>query len=1123
MKTVPPACPEPETGPKYWRSLEHLAETPAFREWLEREFPDGASEFTDPVSRRHFVNIMSASFLLMGVGLTTGCRRPEEKILPFSKKPPGYTHGVPQYFATAMPLRGSAIPLLAKSYDGRPVKLEGNPEHPLNRRPEGQSGFAHAGTDAITQASILNLYDPDRAQRFTYKGENASREQALDALAAVGKAAEAAQGRGLAFLMGRTSSPSVLRLAGELRKKFPQARGFMHEPVDFDIHREAASLTFGAPVRPVYHLEKAKRILALDCDFLGTEEDAWRLVRGFAQSRRLQSPSDPMCRLYAAESVMSLTGTNADHRLRLPASQVFALVAAMFAEWMDQVKAADSMAGAGEFAAALKQIAASLPDDARKWASACLKDLGAHPGEAVVLAGHRQPLAVHVLTNAFNFYLQGTGSTVSLVEAPDPQAGSLVQLAQALNAGEVDTLVILGGNPAYDAPADLNWAAAQRKAKLVFRLGYHEDETAALADWHLPEVHYLEAWGDARTADGTVVPVQPLIEPLFGGTTELEVLARIGGLAMVKPYGIVRDTFREFSGTDLFDEKWRHFLHDGFLPGSAAKTVTPSGPVWTAAAPAILAEKPAPAPAPQSLEVVFLRDAKVDDGRFNNNGWLQELPDPITKLTWDNALLVSPATAKALGVYRVQDGYAGNQISRKTLVPVARVELGGRTIEAPVWVQPGMADNVVGLTLGYGRVRTGRVGKGSGFNAYAIRASTAPNIASGAKMASVGREFEIATTQNHWAMMGRPIVREANLKEYAENPRFARAMDTPEPKSGAAPLYPNPLDELAKTARHQWAMSIDLGTCVGCSACMLACQSENNIPIVGKEQVSRNREMHWIRLDRYYLGAEDNPQVVQQPMLCQHCEAAPCENVCPVNATVHDQEGLNLMVYNRCVGTRYCSNNCPYKVRRFNFFDYNRRPLDQLYRSPLTSFNDGEWEMKRWFKNPDRGSKAQDEWDLLKLARNPDVSVRMRGVMEKCTFCLQRIEQAKIARKVGARASGDVEVKDGTIKTACQQACPAEAISFGNMKDPHSEVAQARAHERTYMVLDYLATKPRVTYLAKVRNPNSEMPDYHTSPLSTQEFLDHGGMLHGHGAAAGHAPDPHGAEAAAPAGQKGGH
>ncbi len=1120
MKTVPPPCPEPETGPRYWRSLEQLADTPAFQEWLEREFPDGASELTDPVSRRHFVRIMSASFALMGLGLTTGCRRPEERILPFAKQPAGYTHGVPQYFATAMPLRGRAVPLLVRSYDGRPIKLEGNPDHPLNRRAGGRG---HGATDAITQASILNLYDPDRAQRFTHKGQNVSREKALDALAAAGRAAAAQQGQGLAWLRGRTSSPTLLRLETLLRERFPRARGYVYEPVDFDLPRRAATLLFGQPVQPRYHFENARRILALDCDFLGTEEDAWHWIGGFARGRRLQSPADPMNRLYVVEPVMSLTGTNADHRLRLPGGQVLPLTAAVFAELMEQARAPETVPGAAEFAHGLQQLAQGLPAAARQWASVCLKDLLAHPGEVLVVAGHRQPLAVHLLAQALTFYLQGTGRTVSWPAVPEPAEGTIQDLARALHAGEVETLLILGGNPVYDAPADLDWAATQRKAGTIFRLGYHEDETAALCDWHLPEAHYLEAWGDARTLDGTLVPVQPLIEPLFGGLTALEVLARLIGHPVVKPYDLVRETFRELAGGDLWEEKWKRFLHDGYLPDSAAPAVTPREIHWAAAAPAVLESPPLPAPDAGSIELVFLRDAKLDDGRFNNNGWLQELPDPVTKLTWDNAVLLSPATARALGVYRVQDAYLGNPKALKTRMPVVKIEWHGRAIEAPVWIQPGMADHVAGLVLGYGRRHTGRVGKGAGYNAYVLRTTAAPYLAAGAKISPAGRDYELATTQNHWAMKGRPIIREANLAEYAKNPRFARALDMPEPKAGAAPLYPNPLDELARHAPHQWAMSIDLSACVGCAACVVACQSENNIPIVGKEQVSRNREMHWLRLDRYYLGPEEDPQVAQQPMLCQHCEAAPCENVCPVNATVHDQEGLNLMVYNRCVGTRYCSNNCPYKVRRFNFFDYNRRPLDQLYRSPLTSFNDGEWELKRWFKNRDRGSRAQDEWDLMKLARNPDVTVRMRGVMEKCTFCLQRIEQAKIAQKVRAGASGDIVVREGAVQTACQQVCPAEAIVFGNLKDPESAVSKARAHERSYVVLDYLATKPRVTYLARLRNPNPEMPDHHDSPWSTREYLQHGGLLHEADHAA-HAPGHGATEAAAAAGdaRKGG-
>lgn len=1132
MKTLPPPCPEPETGPKYWRSLDELADTPAFRQWLEREFPAGASEFTDPVSRRNFVKIMSASFLLAGFGLT-GCRRPEEHILPFGKAVEDYTHGVPQWYATARPTRGSAVPVLVRWNDGRPTKIEGNPEHPIHRLAvEDAPAHQHGGTDTFTQASILDLYDPDRAQRFAKGGNSVTREAALDALAALSRKFAANGGQGLSVLSERSSSPSRARLQRLLAAKFPQARWHVYEPVDFTAPQQAATLAFGRSVKPLYRLEKARRLLSLDCDFIGAEEDAYRLIRGFAHGRRLAKAEDAdrLSRLYCVESLYTLTGANADHRLRLPASQVFQLACLVLAETIAQSGAQNQDSNAGEFRNSLLRLAEGLSVD-RRWVTECVKDLLAHPGESVVLAGHRQPLAVHLIATALNFYL-GRDSTVVFIEAPELTERPLAELAAALQNGQVDTLVILGGNPAYNAPADLDWPAAQRRAGTVIRLGYYEDETfAALGPdgWHLPQAHYLESWGDARTADGTVVPVQPLIAPLFGGLTDLEVLARLGGLTPTTPYDIARETFRELSPGGVFEEKWKQFLHDGFLADSAAKPVAVELN-WPAIAPEILQTEPLPAPSAQSLEVVFHRDAKVDDGRHNNNGWLQEMPDPITKMTWENVILLSQATAKALGVKVV------DREDNRLLVPVVKVQLGQREVEGPAWIQPGLADNVLGLALGYGRERTGRIGAGSGYNAYRLRTTAAPHIAAGATLTLAGREHQLATTQNHWAMEGRPIIREANLEQYRKDPKFAQRLNMHEPPV-VAPLYPNPLDRVKDRSPHAWGMSIDLNACVGCGACVVACQSENNIPIVGKEQVWRNREMHWMRIDRYYAGDVADPQAVLQPMLCQHCEAAPCESVCPVNATVHDEEGLNVMVYNRCVGTRYCSNNCPYKVRRFNYFDYNRRSLAQLkgpfYPSPLTSTTDGEWTLKRWWKNVDAPTRPQDEWEMLKLAKNPDVSVRMRGVMEKCTFCVQRIEQAKIAQKVKARASGDVEVPDGTIQTACQQVCPADAIVFGNLKDPNSRVSQAKANDRDYKVLEFLLTKPRTTYLARVRNPNAAMPDYYAMPSTLREytsksgdpFATHGSAHHGergqpgasHGGSAGGPSVPPGSS------QKGGH
>jgi molybdopterin-containing oxidoreductase family iron-sulfur binding subunit len=851
-----------------------------------------------------------------------------------------------------------------------------------------------------------------------------------------------------------------------IQERFPQAKWYISEPVDFDIHRRAASQAFGQAVKPYYLFDQAEVVVSLDCDFLGSEPDVHNNIRRFAVRREIQKPGDPLNRLYVVESLMSITGFNADHRLRLSSSAVIQIAGALASEILKE-------RGGG-----LESLGKPVGVDP-KWIASCAKDLLAHAGKSVVVAGYRQPIAVHLLAHAINAALGNLGKTVLFHKVPETKTGSMVELAQALNAGAVQTLIIAGANPGYTAPAELNWAAAQRKAKRVVRLGYYEDETSVGCDWHIPAAHYLESWGDALTSDGTLVPIQPLIAPLFGGLTALEVLARVAGLPKTDSYSIVRETFSQRVAGANVEAAWRKFLHDGFLADSAVQPVEVKLN-QTAVSQAVSGVKMS-LPTKESLEVVFHRDYKVDDGRYNNNGWLQELPDPVTKIVWDNAILISRKTARELGV-KSSD--------------VVEVKLRDRTVRGPIWVQPGFADYSLGLALGYGREKTGRVGHGAGFNAYPLRTSDAQNIAVGATIRSLAETYPISCTQTHWSLEGRAIIREANLKQYEEHPHFAKLMGE-EKLPVESPLYPNPFDDLKKKGLHQWGMAIDLNRCVGCSACMVACQSENNVPIVGKVQVNRGREMHWLRIDRYYTGKPpakntpearqhffeafnteakqqfedwiDNPQVVTQPMLCQHCEAAPCENVCPVNATSHDQEGLNVMTYNRCVGTRYCSNNCPYKVRRFNFFDWNKRPIGKFYLGPF-------------------GHRKDDEWDLMKMAKNPDVTVRMRGVMEKCTFCLQRIEQAKIAQKTKAGASSDVVVPTDSFTTACAQACPAGAIVFGNLIDSESRVSKLKQLDRNYAVLEPLLTKPRTTYLARVRNPNPEMPDYDDAPLSFQEF-----------------------------------
>jgi MoCo/4Fe-4S cofactor protein with predicted Tat translocation signal len=1068
MKTILKYAPAPMTGRRYWRSLDELAETPEFKDWLHREFPKGASELADGPTRRQFLKLMSASFAFAGIAvLGSGCRRPEEKLEPFGKQPENYVFGMPEYFATAMPTRNGAIPLVAKSYEGRPIKVEGNALFP------GSNG----STDRYAQASILDLYDPDRAKRFTRDGKTISRDEALKFLDELSQKFSANGGAGLAFLAESSTSPSRARLQKNIAAKFPQSKWFTFDAIDSGIHERAATQAFGAPVKPIFHFDKAKVILSLDCDFIGGEDDCHNHIKNFVAGRKA---GENMNRLYAVESLFTLTGANADHRLRVAASLVGQIADAVSAQ--------------------LSHSSFPVPPQIdAQWITECVKDLVAHGSDALVVVGHRQPAEVHLLAWMINLALGGMGNTFDLLPAEKNSAEDF----KNFDAAATDTLVILGGNPVYN----LNWS---QKPKMVVRLGYYADETSEKSDWNFPATHYLESWGDATTSDGTLVPIQPLIQPLFGGLTELEFLARIAGESRTNPYDVFRQTFCEFFSyhtqishlltldSPEVTEAWKKFLFNGYTTSAQQPIKADFTSVQTI-------NVKSSVPTANSLEVIFYRDAKVDDGRYTNNGWMQELPDPITKITWDNAVLISRKTARELGV---QNG------------DVVEISLSGKKVSGPIWTQPGMADYSLGLALGYGREKAGRVGTGVGFNAYKI--FSGKYIENGAMIRKTGETHIIATTQHHWSMEGRPAVREANVEEFLKEPKFAQedfhGVEPPIVKS----LYPNPLDEAKKTALHQWGMSVDLNACVGCGTCVVACQSENNIPIVGKDQVLRGREMHWMRIDRYYTSdpktknnpsifdfnsdenqadekqqfAEwiDNVQAVNQPMLCQMCEAAPCESVCPVNATVHDDEGLNVMAYNRCIGTRYCSNNCPYKVRRFNFLDYNKRPLADLkgpfYQTTLTHKTAGEWDLFRWLKDPDIGMRTEDEWDLIKLSKNPDVTVRMRGVMEKCTYCTQRIEHAKIAQKVKAGASDDVRLTEaaGTIpKTACQQACPAGAIVFGDVSDPNSSVSKLKLSPLNYSVLGELLTKPRTTYLARVRNPNPAMPDYH-EPFSSEEY-----------------------------------
>lgn len=1064
-------------GPQYWRSLDDLTVSPGFKAQLEREFPEGASTL-DGVDRRHFLKIMAASFALGGIGLS-GCRRPESNILPFGKSVEGYIPGLPLYYATSMPLRRNAIPLLAETHQGRPTKLEGNPTYaPLG-----------GATSLAAQASLLDLYDPDRATAHTQAGATLDAAAVADLLAKIGTNYSASGGAGLAFLAEESGSPTRSRVVQEIRKKFPKAVWAEYEPVSDEPPLSAARAVFGRNVRPVYQLGKAKRIVSIDADFLSAEAGCLYYAREFAKGRRVTNKDDPMNRLYVAESAMTLTGSMADHRLRLASGHMLAFAAALAAK----------VTGDQTFAPLAKGL-----DLKPEWIAECAADLAENKGECLVLAGSHLSPAVHAIAYAINAALGNFGNTIDFVEAQGGEASSIGDLAGAIRKGSVKTLVILGGNPVYNAPADLDWAAAQKSVGEVIRFGYYADETSELASTHLAAAHYLESWGDARALDGTILPVQPMIMPLFGGLTEIEILARIAGEKTPDSYALVYATITGIAGGDPA-KSFQKFLHDGFLADSAYPKV-PVDFDGSGLARLVGQTPNFIVPSKGSLEVRFVSDHRVDDGRFANNGWLQECPDPITRLTWDNAILISPRLAKDLGV---SPPASLLQVARKDeedfklgkeSAPILELSVNGRKIRGPAHIQVGLSNYTVIVPLGYGRKKAGRVGTGAGFDGYVLRTTETPHTAAGGTVTVTGERMLLADTQWHWSMEGRDLIREANLSEYRENPAYVKEVgmesETPSilgeagekmslgeqatqiPRGNS--LYTTPKFD----GVHQWGMSIDLNTCIGCNACVVACQAENNIPIVGKDQVMRGREMHWIRIDRYYSDGNadaaafggagnrelpEDPQISLQPVTCQQCELAPCEMVCPVNATIHDDEGLNDMAYNRCIGTRYCANNCPYKVRRFNYFDWNQRHIDSLYMGPL-------------------GPHGMPE--LVKMAKNPEVTIRMRGVMEKCTYCVQRVENGKIRWRVKSSQEGrpgDVVVPDGLIKTACQQACPVEAIVFGNILDPNSAVSQAKARSQDYALLGYLNTRPRTTYLGKLRNPNPRMPDYQALPLSRIE------------------------------------
>ncbi len=984
MKSLPviqdqAGCGMPGQTPGHrplWQSIEELT---ARQATAQGEFAPGASEAPPEMSRRSFMQILGASAALGGL---TACQPPREKIVPFVHEPPEDRPGKKFHYATALALDGYATGLLVASADGRPVKVEGNPAHPTSQ----------GASSTWDQGALLDLYDPERARGFWRDGNALSWRGLLVELQKLAQGHEADGGARLAFLLGPDASPTEGGLRRRVKARFPKARFLSWAPVTEENAAEGARIAFGRPLDVLPALEKARTILSLDADFLSGQGDSLRLTREFARRRE---PTGEMNRLYVAEPAMTITGAAADHRFRMRGSEVAGFARAVAAH-LGVVPAAPA-----------------LPPELARAAKAVATELAASRGRSIVLAGPRQPPAVHALAHAMNGALGNVGVTVRHVRPvlgdAIPSASALPALAKEIEGGKIDTLVITAWNPVLAAPAGLDLGAALGRVKNAIYLSLRDDETSRRCSWRIARSHPFESWGDARSRDGVASLVQPLIAPLYESTTSIDLLAALvdagdrGALRHVKAH------WSTATGLDPvgFEAQWERWLRQGVIPGTAE--LEEAAPVDVAAVASALGRLPGGKG--DGLELAFAPSYALFDGRFGTNAWLQELPDPITKVTWDNAACISDSTAKRLGVETGQ---------------VVTLGLGKRTVQAPVMVVPGHADDAVTLSLGYGRTDGSAVSKGVGVDAYPLRDSGAW-FAPGLTLTAGKARHKFAVAQGHFAMEGRPLALDFTAKQWDQGHgggelEHLRGM----PASAQVPV------DYSKQ-EYSWGMSVDLSRCTGCNACVIACQEENNIATVGKEQVAKGRIMHWLRTDRYFSGPAASPETITQPVMCQQCETAPCEYVCPVNATVHSDEGLNEMVYNRCVGTRYCSNNCPYKVRRFNFLNW--RP---------------------------------EIPDVDTLLFNPDVTVRSRGVMEKCTYCVQRIEGARIE----ARGAGK---KIGFVQTACQQACPAEAIVFGNLNDPTSKVKRLHEDARRYDLLHELGTRPRTAYLVRIRNPNPDL------------------------------------------------
>ncbi|MBX7158560.1 MAG: 4Fe-4S dicluster domain-containing protein [Verrucomicrobiae bacterium] len=942
--------------------------------------------FSEPMSlmeRRHFLTIMSASIALAGLN---GCtRQPIEQILPYVKQPENLIPGQPLYFATAMVLNGFATGILAESHEGRPTKIEGNPQHP----------FSLGSTSVFEQAAILEFYDPDRSQNVMRTGRISNWDRFLSELVPILEKQKTTQGAGLRILTETISSPTLVDQLENLLTQYPRARWCQYDPVNRDAVYEGAKLALGQPAETHYEWDRAKVIVSLDADFLFYHPARLRNTRLFSRQRNVASQKKvEMSRLYAVESSFTLTGAMADHRLPLPSTRMehftYALILALRGRPLF----------GNEFLA---------DPTIEVWLKTLAKELLDHRGESIVVASCFQSPQTHAYVHWINEYLGNLNRTIFYASPihKSEDIESLGEVVAEIHSRKVDTLIILEGNPAFNAPADYDFASALLTVENTIHLSAYYNETSARCQWHIPATHFLESWGDARAYDGTVSLIQPLILPLYQGKSAHSLVAYVSQSEITDSYELVRSFWKKKNIWPNFEKGWRRALHDGIIEGT--RLVSKNFPIQFEPTAPISSSLPL---SEKNIEINFRPDPMLWDGRFANNAWLQEIPKPFTKVTWDNPLLISSHLAKKLNLQNED---------------VVELKLNDRNLRAAIFIMPGQADYAATFYLGSGRSRAGRVGNQVGWNAYTLRTSHALWTETGLILNKTQKQYPLAVTQSHHRMEGRNLLRAGTLAYFMGNPNFAQELsETPSPDTT---LYHF---KTSRSEEYAWGMVINLTTCIGCNACVIACQAENNIPVVGKGQVIAGREMHWIRVDSYYRGELKNPKAEHQPVPCMHCEHAPCEVVCPVEATLHNAEGLNEQIYNRCVGTRYCSNNCPYKVRRFNFFHY-----------------------------------ADIREPSLRLMQNPDVTVRWRGVMEKCTYCVQRINQARIAAKKEYRP-----IRDGEIVPACAQVCPAEAIVFGNGNDSEALVSKLKKHSLNYGMLEELNTRPRTTYLAQLKNPN---------------------------------------------------